>query len=444
VAAECVVPELGENISTATVVAVFIAVGQVVALDQPVLSLETDKAEFELPSTVAGKVEELLVKPGDEVSVGQVLFRVGEGTPEARKPSAVSKKPVAAPAAASTVRPSAPSAPQPAPERAAVEPIAQREPAEASIQKEASPSPEAPSANVAAAPSVRRLARELGIDLTTVRPSGAGGRLVAEDLYRHVRDALAARNRGGDPQATQPRDYSRWGPVESEPMSKVRRKTAEQMARAWATIPHVTHHDLADITELDRLRTQYAARVKAAGGTLTVTAILLKVVASALKRHPKFNASIDLTAGTIVYKRYVHLGVAVDTEKGLLVPVIRDADKRNIVELALALREISERARSRNITPEMLEGASFTVTNLGGIGGVAFSPLINPPEVAILGVSRARMMPIDSHGQFVPRLMLPLAVSYDHRAIDGADAARFLRWVCEALEEPFVMDLEGD
>jgi pyruvate dehydrogenase E2 component (dihydrolipoamide acetyltransferase) len=239
-------------------------------------------------------------------------------------------------------------------------------------------------------------------------------------------------------------DFSRWGPVDVEPMSKVRLRTAEQMTRAWNSIPHVTHHDKADITELDRLRRQYAARVERAGGKLTMTAVLLKVLGSALRKFPKFNASVDMANHAIVYKKYVHIGVAVDTEKGLLVPVIRDVDKKNIVEISLALRELSEKARSRNIRPDELQGATFTITNLGGIGGTAFSPLINPPEVAVLGVASARLEPAAVGDAFESRLLMPVSVSYDHRVIDGADAARFLRWVCEALAEPFVMDLEGE
>jgi pyruvate dehydrogenase E2 component (dihydrolipoamide acetyltransferase) len=227
-------------------------------------------------------------------------------------------------------------------------------------------------------------------------------------------------------------------------MSKVRLRTAEQMTRAWSSIPHVTHHDKADITDLDRLRRQYAARVERAGGKLTMTAVLLKVLGSALRKFPKFNASVDMANHAIVFKKYVHIGVAVDTDKGLLVPVIRDVDKKNIVEISLALRELSEKARSRNIRPDELQGAGFTITNLGGIGGTAFSPLINPPEVAVLGVATARLEPIAVGDTFEPRLLMPLSVSYDHRVIDGADAARFLRWVCEALGEPFVMDLEGE
>jgi pyruvate dehydrogenase E2 component (dihydrolipoamide acetyltransferase) len=215
------------------------------------------------------------------------------------------------------------------------------------------------------------------------------------------------------------------------------------MARAWIEIPTVTHHDEADITKLERLRKKYAPRVKEAGGHLTWTAILLNVLAGALKRFPQFNASVDMAEHRIIYKKYVHIGVAVDTERGLLVPVIRDVDEKNVVELAKALAEISEAARGRNIKPEMMQGATFTITNLGGIGGVAFSPIVNPPQVAILGVSRGSTRPVWREERFEPHQILPLALSYDHRVIDGADAARFLRWVCEALEEPFLLDLEG-
>jgi len=291
-----------------------------------------------------------------------------------------------------------------------------------------------------AAPSVRRLARELGIDVAEVRPSSAGGRITAEDVYRHVRALLAA---GRTRPAPVRRSY-REDEVEIEPMSTVRRRTAERMSLAWSSIPHVSHHDAADITELERLRRQFAPRVEQQGGRLTVTAVLLKVLGSALRRFPKFNASVDMDAGTIVYKKAVHVGVAVDTERGLLVPVIRNVDEKNILELALELRDVSEAARGRRLPPDRLQGATFTVTNLGGIGGRHFDPLINPPEVAVLGVSRSRMEPVWNGTSFEPRLLLPLTLSYDHRVIDGADAARFLRWVCEALEEPFLMDLEGE
>jgi pyruvate dehydrogenase E2 component (dihydrolipoamide acetyltransferase) len=238
-------------------------------------------------------------------------------------------------------------------------------------------------------------------------------------------------------------DFSKWGAVTVEPMSKVRRKTAEQMARAWNRIPHVTHYDAADITEMDQLRIRHSQRGEAAGGKLSMTAVLLKILASALVEFPKFNTSIDVDTASIIYKKYVHLGVAMDTEKGLLVPVIRDAGEKTIPEIAMELHALSEKARNRNIRPDELQGATFTLTNLGGIGGRAFSPLINPPEVAILGVSRARIEAEYVEERFEPRLMMPLSVSYDHRVIDGADAARFMRWICQALQQPLAVNWEG-
>jgi pyruvate dehydrogenase E2 component (dihydrolipoamide acetyltransferase) len=226
-------------------------------------------------------------------------------------------------------------------------------------------------------------------------------------------------------------------------MRAIRRKTAEHMATAWATVPHVTQGDKTDITDLEHLRQRYAKRVEAAGGKLTVTAIALKVIASALKVFPQFNASIDVANDEVVLKKYVHIGVAVDTENGLLVPVIRDVDQKNIVQLSVELQGLAEKAKARKLSLEEMEGGSFTISNLGGIGGTYFTPIVNVPEVAVLGISRASTEPVWKDGQFVPRLMMPLSLSYDHRVIDGADAIRFLRWVCEALEQPFVMSLQG-
>ncbi|RMF85220.1 MAG: dihydrolipoyllysine-residue acetyltransferase, partial [Nitrospinota bacterium] len=230
---------------------------------------------------------------------------------------------------------------------------------------------------------------------------------------------------------------------ERKPMSAVRRKTAENLSHAWSSVPQVTQYDEADITELEQLRKRYAGRVEAAGGKLTMTALLLKVVASALKVFPQFNASVDMANQEIIYKKYYHIGVAVDTERGLLVPVIRDVDKKNLIELSLALNQIAERARQKKLSLEEMQGGTFTISNLGGLGGTHFSPIVHAPEVAILGVSRARMKPVFRNGQFEPRLLLPLSLSYDHRLIDGADGVRFLRWIVEALEQPFLLTLEG-
>jgi pyruvate dehydrogenase E2 component (dihydrolipoamide acetyltransferase) len=225
-------------------------------------------------------------------------------------------------------------------------------------------------------------------------------------------------------------------------MSNVRRKTAEHVSYGWIA-PHVTQHDKADITNLEKLRKEYGKKAEQAGGKLTVTAIILKVTASALRVFPQFNTSVDMANNEIIYKKYYHIGVAVDTDRGLLVPVIRDVDKKNIIELSVELNQISEKARSKKITLEEMKGSTFTISNLGGLGGAYFTPIINFPEVAILGVSRSSIEPVLIDGQFEPRLMLPLSLSYDHRVIDGADAARFLRWVAEALEQPFKLILEG-
>jgi pyruvate dehydrogenase E2 component (dihydrolipoamide acetyltransferase) len=307
--------------------------------------------------------------------------------------------------------------------------------------------PEAPRMAAPATPSVRRLARELGVDINQVPGSGPGGRISMEDVKNYVRQLNVEAERARPVTAEAPAlplpDFTKWGEVEREAMSNVRRTTARRLAQAWSTIPHVTNFDKADITQLEQLRKRYAGKAEAAGGKLTVTAIILKVAASALKVFPKFNASLDMANQEIVYKKYYHIGVAVDTDRGLLVPVIRDVDRKNIIELSVELTQIAEKARNRKVSLEDLEGGTFTITNLGGIGGTNFAPIINPPDVAILGIARASKEPVFNDGGFEPRLMLPLSLSYDHRLIDGADAARFLRWVVEALEQPFLLTLEG-
>ncbi|MGH7451592.1 MAG: 2-oxo acid dehydrogenase subunit E2, partial [bacterium] len=299
----------------------------------------------------------------------------------------------------------------------------------------------------AAAPSTRRFAREIGIDINTVPGSGPGGRISIEDVKafaRQVNQQKAAPRVGFaviEPESLP--DFTKWGEVERKPMSKIRQATARHLSFAWATIPHVTQFDKADITELEKLRKQYGKKVEASGGKLTVTAILLKIISAALKVFPQFNASIDMAKHEIVYKKYYHIGVAVDTEHGLLVPVIRNVDRKNIIALSVELTQVAEKARNRKLSLDDMQGGNFSISNLGGIGGTGFTPVVNAPEVAILGISRGQMEPIYLNGNFEPRLMLPLSLSYDHRLIDGADAARFLRWVAEAIEQPFRIVLEG-
>jgi pyruvate dehydrogenase E2 component (dihydrolipoamide acetyltransferase) len=314
------------------------------------------------------------------------------------------------------------------------------------ISRGSRPSPESPAEPelppAPAAPSVRRMARELGIDINDVPGTGSGGRISADDVKTHVNRLVGAAAPGASGAEPLP-DFSRWGEIERLPMRGVRRKTAQHLTAAWTTIPHVTQHDLADVTALEELRKHYAKQVEAAGGNLTVTAIAVKVVAAALKAFPQFNVSVDMAAEEIIQKKYVHIGVAVDTDRGLLVPVIRDADTKNIVQLAVELSQLSEKARNRKLSLEEMQGGCFSISNLGGIGGTAFTPIVNTPEVGVLGISRARMEAVYQGAQFVPRLMLPLSLSYDHRVVDGADGIRFLRWIVEALEQPFVLALHG-
>ncbi|MDQ7063551.1 MAG: dihydrolipoyllysine-residue acetyltransferase [candidate division KSB1 bacterium] len=445
-------PELGENIESGDVVKVHVQPGDTVEKDHVIMEIETDKATIEVPSPFAGRVKEVLVKEGDKAEIHQLLMTVE---------TAESAEPVTAPATVPAAEAPAPplaapvSEPAPAPQERTQPGVA--EPAPAPVAEPA-PSPAAsagefpPSVSkklVPASPAVRRFAREIGIDISKVPGTGPGGRITIEDVKRYSRDLRRreAETRGAPAGAVfQPGpmpDFTRWGAVRKEPMSSVRRATAQRMGTAWNTIPHVTQFDKADITELEKLRKQFAPKAEAMGAKLTITAILLKVVAAALKVFPKFNASIDTAKNEIIFKDYYHIGVAVDTERGLLVPVIRDVDQKNIIQLAVEVAEAADRARNRKTSLEEMQGGTFTITNLGGIGGTNFTPIINWPEVAILGVSRGSYEPVFIDGQFQPRLMLPLSVSYDHRIIDGADAARFLRWIVTALEQPFMIALEG-
>lgn len=415
-------PELGENVEKGDIVRVLVAAGDSVAKDQPVLELETDKATIEVPSSVAGVVREVRAKVGERIKVGQVVFVIDDAG-SSTAPVAVPAAPVAAAPAPVTA---APAAPRPTP----VVDIAAVRPAPSSVPARLEPGEVVP-----AAPSTRRYARELGVELREVAGTGPGGRIGQTDVKDYVKVRLA--NPGAAVRAASAPlpDFSKWGEVDVKPMSNIRRKTAEHLSAAW-TAPHVTQHDRADVTELEAFRKAYGARVEKAGGKLTVTAVLLKVVAAALARYPQFASSVDMANGTVIYKKFCHIGVAVDTPNGLLVPVLRDVDRKSITELAAELAGVSQRARDKKLTLEDMAGGVFTISNLGGIGGTSFTPIVNVPEVAILGVSRGATEPVWRAGAFVPREMLPLSLSYDHRVIDGADGARFLRFIAEALEQP--------
>lgn len=441
-------PELGENIAAGDVAAVLVSPGEQVAKDAPLLELETDKAVVEVPAPEAGVVTAIHVKAGDTINVGDTIASLdpaGQGNGAGPEPGG-SGKPAAPPAPA----PESPAPPAPPPDReagAASQPV-QPQPA-------AHPAPPAPAAAgepagarpVPATPAVRRLAREIGVDIDAVSGTGPGGRILLDDVKATAKRLLQA-PAGGPPAGALPAapplpDFAQWGPIERTALNAVRRASAAHLTAVWQTVPAVTQQDKADVTELERLRKHYGPRAEAAGGKLTLTAILVKVAAAALKVFPQFNASIDLPRAEVVYKRYYHVGIAVDTERGLLVPVIRDADQLNIIAIAHALGDLSARARARKLTLAEMQGGTFTISNLGGIGGSHFTPIINAPEAAILGVSRAAWEPVWQDGAFVPRLRLPLSLAYDHRLIDGADGIRFLRWVVEALEQPLLLALEG-
>lgn len=418
---ELTVPEVGENVESVQVVKVLVETGEAVAADQAVLELETGKAVVEVPSPEAGTIKQIMVAEGDDVEPGQVYASVetedaGPSGTKAGEPETPTPLPEEAVPEESSPLPPAPS-PEPAP-------------------------PATPAYHVAAAPSVRKLARELSIDVEKVKGTGPRGRISREDVKRHVRD-MNARRAGPVGLALPPLpDFGKWGPVETEKMTAIRRKTATHLTVCWAAIPHVTIHDKADITELDKLRKKYADRATKGGGKLTMAVMVTKVAAAALKMFPKFNASIDMENRQIILKKYCNVGIAVATGRGLVVPVIRDADRKNMVELAAEISAIAEKARSAQLQLEDMEGGTFTVTNLGRVGGSYFTPIINYPEVAILGMGRAVKEPamVSTEG---PRMMLPLSLSFDHRIIDGAEGAAFLGWIVEAIQEPLVLSLEG-
>ncbi|HBR14924.1 MAG TPA: branched-chain alpha-keto acid dehydrogenase subunit E2 [Candidatus Omnitrophica bacterium] len=431
-------PEIGENITSGHVVKIPVTAGQVVQKDQTLVELETDKASLDVPSPCDGVIKEILIREGQDVKIGEVMMRIETG----QRVQAASHVEKIAPA--KTLRGTAASAEEISrPFEQQQRPITlgpiDKEPTQA-VPFPLS-GPQKNMKDVSAPPSVRRLAREIGVDIIQVLGSGPGGRISVEDVKGHAKRLLTAGSAAiitGVPIKSLP-DFSKWGAIERKAMTNIRKKTAYHLSFAWATIPHVTQWDKADITDLEKLRQRYSTPQR----KLTVTPFLLKVMASALKTFPQFNASLDMTGEEIIYKKYCHIGVAVDTDRGLIVPVLRDVDQKNILELTRELNEISERVRNKKISLEELQGGCITLTNLGGIGGVAFSPIINWPEVAILGVARATSEPVYIEGALTPRTLLPLSLSYDHRLIDGADGARFLRWICEAIEQPFVMELEG-
>jgi pyruvate dehydrogenase E2 component (dihydrolipoamide acetyltransferase) len=426
-ALEFKLPELGENIESGDVTSVLVAAGDAVTEGQSVLEIEAGKASMEIPSPASGTITAMHVALGDTVEVGQLVFTIEVGETEAApvdEPVAAAEE-VAAPEESVVEEPASVVEAAPAPE-----------PAKAAPTPPPAPEPISEEKAVSAAPNVRRLARELGVNIHDVDPSTVGARIGLDDVKQFAKASLSG---GGGTR----RSVSS-GAIRVEKMSAIRRATMNHMTHCWTTIPHVTQHDTADITKLEELRKRFAPKAESVGAKLTVTAILVKVVAAALKVFPKFNCSIDPEKAEVAYKEFYNIGIAVDTEKGLMVPVIRDADQKNMIDLAQDLGGIAQKAREGQISLADLEGGTFTITNLGGIGGSFFTPIINSPEVAILGIGRAAMDPCMGKDQLcAPRLRMPLSLSYDHRIIDGADGARFLKWIVDAIEEPMLISLEG-
>jgi pyruvate dehydrogenase E2 component (dihydrolipoamide acetyltransferase) len=463
---EVTLPGIAENIDSGEVIAVLVSVGDVVEKDQPVVELETEKAAFEVPAPERGRVAEIDVKPGQTVKVGAVLVKLqteGELVPGPKPRERPAEPPVIAEVVEEPAIPLPPEEVEPSP---VAQPPSAGAPAvhgretritpegggatrEEKMQALAEPERPASAVPVAAAPSVRQLARELGIDIAEVPGSGSGGRITPEDVKQYAHwlisgGAVPVRALGGAPmrESRQPLpDLAQWGDIERQPMSKTRRTIADTLSYAWTHIPHVTQYDRADITDLESFRKDHAPQVEKAGGKLTVTSIVVKIVASALRAFPQFNASLDEQRQEIVYRKYCHIAVAVDTERGLLVPVIRDADRKSIVQISVELAQLAAEARNKQITPDELMGGGFTVSNLGGLGGTNFSPVIYWPQVAILGISRSTWETTPREGAIREKLMLPLSLSYDHRLIDGAEGVRFLHWIVQALEQPLVMML---
>jgi pyruvate dehydrogenase E2 component (dihydrolipoamide acetyltransferase) len=416
-------PKLGEGSDSGVVVSVFVNEGDTITKDQTIIELENEKAVAAVPASAGGVVTKIHVKAGDKISIGQRILTLS-GAAEAPAPAAPAAKPAAKPAV----------------KRAAPEPEAVEEAVEIA-QEETSDAVAAP----VASPSLRRMARELGINLGKIRGSGPGGRVEMADVRAYITrlQSTAAKAKAapaaGTPAPAKPVaeqiDFSKWGPVTKKSITPLRNVIARRMLENWNTIPHVTQFDDADFSKLNELRKKYAAAYEAKGSKLTLTPLVLKAVAATLKKHPIFNSSLDEVANEIVLKDYIHLGIAVDTDAGLIVPVIRDVDQKSVLELAKELEVLAQKARDRKVSGDDLKGGTFTISNQGAIGGAHFTPIVNKPEVAILGLGRGALKPVVRDGKVEARVMTPIALSYDHRVIDGGSAARFTVDLLTALQD---------
>ncbi len=428
-AIEVKVPDIGDY-KNIPVIEVLVKPGDTVKAEDPLVTLESDKATMDVPSPAAGTVKEIKLKVGDKVSAGVLVLTLESGGAAAAAP---------APAKAAAAAAPAPAVPQAA-AKAAPAPAAK--PAPTAAPAVAAAVDEAGFGKSHASPSVRRFARELGVDLSRVKGTGPKDRIVLEDVQAYVKSELArprSEGSGGglgfNLPPMQPVDFSKFGPVTTQPLSRIKKLSGGFLHRNWVSIPHVTQHDEADITELEAFRKSQADEAKKSGIKFTMLGFLMKASVVALKQFPEFNASLSADGESLVLKNYFHIGVAVDTPNGLVVPVIRDVDKKGLLEIARELGELSERMRGGKISPADLQGGCFSISSLGGIGGTFFTPIINAPEVAILGVGKAAMKPVWNGREFTPRLMLPLSLSYDHRVIDGALGARFSSFLATVLSD---------
>ena len=428
-------PELGEGIDSATVVAVRIKPGDTVSKDQEILDVETDKAAVPVPVDVAGTVAEVRVKPGDKIGIGAVIAVI------------TSTGAVAA----------APRQPSPPAETRRPEPVRQAPATLTTTANGTNPAENGTTVLVPAGPATRRLARELGVALADIKGSARGGRVTLDDVKGYVKNRLAGKLDGSPATSggkvagsivdafTLPPlpDFSKFGEIEKKPVAKIRETIAKNLTIAWRTMPMVTQHDLADITDLEAGRKRIVDALPKGAPKITMTVLAVKAVVAALKEFPNFNSSYDMNAGELVLKKYYQIGIAVDTERGLVVPVIRDADKKSIRDIAAEVVGLADKARTGKLAIDEMRGGTFTITNLGGIGGTAFTPIVNYPEVAILGLSRSSLQPVIRDGQIVPRLMMPMSLTYDHRVVDGADGARFTSRLTQLFSDPIRLLMES-
>ena len=426
---EVKVPDIGD-FSDVPVIEVHVKPGDAVNADDPLVTLESDKATMDVPSPAGGAVADVLVKVGDTVSEGTPILMLQPGDGALTEPPSLVEQQEPSPEAA---QPAAPAAAAPAPAAP---------PAPAAAPAPAAPAAAAPDvSDVHAGPSVRRMAREFDIDLGAVTGTGPKGRITKDDLLGFLRGPAqapapaAAQAAGTGIPEIPAQDFSKFGPIETKPLARIKKLSGPFLHRSWLNVPHVTHNDEADITDLDKYRKELDTAAKADGYRVTLLAFLVKACVSALKQFPEFNSSLSPEKDSLILKKFYNIGIAVDTPDGLVVPVVKDADRKGITELSKEFGDISKKARDGKLSPNDLQGGTFTISSLGGIGGTSFTPIVNAPEVAILGVVRSKMMPVWNGSEFVPRMMLPLSLSYDHRVIDGALAARFTRQLCHLLED---------